>query len=240
MAAQFNYFGCSYTDILLAYKDSILSDYATAGISGNLAIENELEMQEMEVVNHLPSSVLSQLNEIDGMVLRVNASNQVTLPILPDSSFAVSVYYVGNLSDLRGRGCKSYDDVSETSICPNSDCWEDNLTALNFSISGAVISVSGASPGEDISVSYTVDKTQLEIPELKKLVRDLTCCVLGSWLYSREENEWKLVTRFCEKGDEGLDMLEDGYIPSVLKSQRWLTDPFPSRRGVTSVKVYRG
>lgn len=227
--SEYNYFGVTPADILAAFPGSVASDFSTASAVGSAAIIRELDYAEATVLAMLPSNVVRMLNHMTGLVLitqDVSGVQQVTspIPLADNNNFAVySVNYLNPVVD------------QEFSLChQKSGCVGAELEQItDATLLSNVITLPSATSTQYISVNADIDIAALNIPELAVLVRAAACCVLGSGLYSREESEWKLVTRFCELAAKEIP---ENYIPGYFRKFRFLN---PLNSGITSIAIRR-
>lgn len=232
----YKYFGCTVSDVVSYYHGTVESDYSTNNISGGAVIDSELAYSEQTVLDALPVSFANVL--------------QNGIPYL-------SVYHGQNLgmvgislSDLRITDVMADDNGSNVSICGTRTCpsnlenlYEDT-TGATISVTDGIVSIVPFDPTKEYyaAISFTED---VVFGSLKRLIRDLTACRLGSQLFSRGgEDEWVSVRRACEESSKMLDTIKEdtNWMPFELKKLRYFpgTSPIKVKGGISTIKVLRG
>jgi hypothetical protein len=128
----------------------------------------------------------------------------------------------------------------------NADCGnltleslEESTASINISGSGFTIDNYTYNPDDRVYINYKPDIATLNIPSLAGIIRNIVCCTVGSNLYSKEDTEWKHITRFCEKATEQLATLDEYYLPPEFRKYKWFKRPVPVKGGITSIKIGR-
>lgn len=232
----FKYFGCTTQDVVNYYHGTEINDYATNSISGSDVILSELDYSEQQVLEALPQGFSSILQNGIPYVYVFDAQNLALSGVL--------------LSDLKSTF--KVDGTGGSSLNPfcggNGQC-QGNLDNLfddtaTVSVSGGIVSIVPVDSTKDYYAKMTFTE-DVVFGSLKRLVRDLTACRLGSQLFSRGgEDEWKSVTRACEESSAMLEHIKnDSYwMPYEIKKLRFFpgTSPVKLKGGLTTLRVGRG
>jgi hypothetical protein len=232
----YNYFGATYEDCVRRFPGAILEDFSssTTGTSGEaiLYIQAEMGYIEEEIINNLHSQVLNFLNEPTLVLVDNNGDDTYTLPF-PGDGQEVTIYEYNPVSTSNSN----YSLCGVGNNCVNLAPLE--ATSYNPSISGSVMTVSGGP--EQLWVTYTAETSGLELPSLKKILLDGTCCVIGSALYSTNQDgrDWNLVEKFCESYKMMLEEIKNGWIPPELKRLKTKKGFSTYKNSLTSIKIGR-
>lgn len=231
--STYNYFGVTVDDIVNYYHGTTVTDYNTGSVPGSGVIISELEYSEQKVLEALPPRVANSL--MNGLYY-VYVFDQQKIDLTGatiDTLYSMTKY-----------------DSDETSICGCSTHCAGDIGVLTeetvsvASITGAgIVSITNYDPNKDYyaDITFTED---FEIGSLKRLIRDLTACRLGSQLFSRgSEDEWVSVTRACEESTAMLDKIsnDEYWYPYEMKKLKFFPgkSPIKSKNGLTTIKVGR-
>lgn len=232
----YNYFGVTVDDIVEYYHGAEVTDFATNGISGSEVIINELEYAEETVLEALPQGFANTLFNgipyvqiIDGQSVSPSGATFSNLKVMDNNDPL-------GLPSQTSLGCGGV-------ICPgNTNILSDSTETV--SVSGGVIDITNYDPNKLYYATMTFDST-VSFSGLKKLIRDIVACRLGSQLYSRGgEDEWVSVKRACEDSKEMLERLRSDpyWMPYELKKLKYFpgTSPIKVKGGISTIKVTRG
>lgn len=233
--AQYNWFGCTITDITNAFKGAVSADFG-----GDAVIQAEMDMAEAELLMVISPKVIQMFDQIEYMELPqvpgISGSYSYTAvpPILQD----LYVYQVPRYNPaLNNSVTMSLGLSCSTSNCSNFKKELDSSYLFNdYTLVGSTITF-GASFNQDTNtyyLSYAVDKNSLILNSLKGLIRDRVACVLGMQLYSKGDDTWSLVDLYCSRAER---LLGEEIFPAEFKKFKWLNSPFKS--GITSIKLGR-
>lgn len=232
----YNYFGCTVNDIVSFYHGTTLNDFSTNGISGSDIITTELEYAEETVLNSLPKNFSQVL--FNGIPY---------VEIYDGQTIAISGVALSDLKEM-GSDDPFLNGDTSLNICEDGGCPGDISVLSNslatVSISGTTVSISGYDSNRDYYARLTFTD-EVSFSGLKKLVRDLVACRLGSQLFSRGgEDEWIAVRRACEDSQKMLEKLESDvyWMPFELRKLNYFdgTSPIKIKGGISTFKVYRG
>lgn len=237
---QYNYFGCEYTDIVNAFKGSVANDFG-----GQTIIEAEMELAEAELIGQMSPKAIKMLEIVEyqevPQIASISGSMQYTLnPALLQDLYIFQIdrynpvlnntvgYTFGNCSEK--LGCSNYKRQLDASYLFS-----------DYTVTGSTITF-GPSFDQDrhtYYVSYTIDTSNLELPSLKVMIRDRVSCVLGMQLYSRQDDTWSLVDLYCNRADKWMAMIDEHWLPSEYKKNKYLNNPFTLKGGITTITVGR-
>jgi len=233
---MYNNFGLVPSDIS-NYLLCDLADFsATSSTSGGTyAVKEELDMAESLIVSHLSKYALDAFSTLNYVLVVPDISGNFTLPI------------DGTLERLY-----SIPDYSPTDMVPNQsniNCYNgecssnlvsnlNEVSCLTGPTSGGEYNISCYESSSDYYATITPNISALDVPDLKMILRDLVVCSLGSVLFSKDESEWKAVSRACDRSEKMLSYLSS-YWPSSFKGLKFLVDPVPSKNRVYSVRSLR-
>jgi hypothetical protein len=246
--AQYNWFGCTADDIVMSFSGAISGDFASSSYSSVQVLEMEMDYAEAEIINHLSAKVLKLFDKMPGVepieMVSISGGTMFTLPFAMDITKEIKGYVREdirdcgtnnvqlfqsrlNCNDLQGN-CQSY-----------SLCSLDELIPLQVMDSTHVFWNGGVLNDTDYDVffEYFIDKSLLNIPSFAGIIRDIVCCGVGSNLYSHEAEEWKRVTRFCEKADKMISMIDDKFIPVELRKLSYFKSILNT--SIKSIKIAR-
>lgn len=234
----YNYFGCTSDDIVKYYHGTEVTDYATNGISGTDVILSELTYSEEMVLEALPQGFSSVLQNGIPYVY-VNEGQNLGLTGVTLSNL---------VSETKYDPIDSYDDLPSIGGCTSNRC-AGNLESLRdetatVSISGSgIVTITPYDSARDYYARLTFTENTV-FGSLKRLIRDLTVCRLGSQLFSRgAEDEWVSVTRACEESSKLLDAIKNdqNWMPFELKKLKYFrgTSPVKVKGGITSIRIAR-
>jgi hypothetical protein len=231
----FKNFGCLPADIVNYYHGTEITDYATNSISGSDVILSELDYSEQKILEAIPQGFSSVLQNGIPYVYVFNGQNLgITGIVLSDLHSTTKV-------DGTGGG-------SLNPFCGGNGQCQGNLENLyddtsTVSVSGGLVSIVPSDLGKDYYARMTFTEDTV-FGSLKRLVRDLTACRLGSQLFSRGgEDEWVSVKRACEESSEMIKAIKEdpNWMPYELKKLRFFpgTSPIKIKGGISTIKVAR-
>ena len=247
---QYNAFGCTVNDIVQAFNGATLSDFTTNGVSGSTIIANEMELAESIIVEKLSEKVLQVLSEMEIYKIPLNAisgSNKFT-PDVPSISGYTQLYQLPKVGVAGNQlGLCAYDSSYSSPCGVNSECntyiFPQNLVQFtDYTITNETITfnLSGTNfASYDYYIYYPVDASRLVSKDLKELVRNLVACKLGQQLFSSQDTIWTLVERYCLEATAKLALIDEYYIPAILKNKKYLNNWQKVRGGFSSIKIKR-
>lgn len=233
---QYNFFGCEYTDIVNAFKGAVVNDFG-----GQAIIEAEMELAEAELTSQMSQKALKMLSTVEYQeVPQISGSNYTLNPPLLQDLF---IYRVSRYNPGLNNTVAPINGLCEDGQCynPNKELGVNDLFT-DYTVSGSTITF-GPSFDQDRNtyyVSYTVDTSTLDLPSLKVIIRDRVACVLGMQLYSRSEDTWGLVELYCKRSDKWMATIDDYWLPSEFKKNKYLNNPYTIRGGLYTIRVGRG
>jgi hypothetical protein len=234
--AYFNYFSCTSSDIINYYHGAEASDFATNSISGSDVILAELDYSEQLVLEALPLGFSTVLQNGIPYVLVADGYNLgMTGVTLSDLHSITKIDHTGTeLPKIGGCG-GSYS-------CGNLEALYEDTATVSISGSG-IVTINPADSTKDYYAKVTFSDTTV-FGSLKRLVRDLTACRLGSQLYSRgSEDEWVAVKRACEDSATLLQQIKDDpyWMPYELKKLKFYpgTSPVKVKGGISTIRLGR-
>jgi hypothetical protein len=238
--SQFNYFGCTYTDIVNAFKGAVVADFTSQAI-----IEAEMLLAEAELVNLMSPKALAMLQAVEYMevpqIASISGAMQYTTvtPVLQDlyvfqvprDNPAINTY----ATELPG-------------VCPLTSQCSGTKKVLgatylftDYTLVGSTITF-GTSFDQDRNtyyVSYTADTSTISLPSVKGIIRDRVACVMGMQLYSKVDDTWALVDLYCTRADKWMEMVNQHWLPSEFKKYKWLNNPVTISGGISTIKLGR-
>lgn len=227
------YFGCTVDNIVNYYHGSEVTDFSTNSISGSDVILSELDYSTQKVLEAISISFANVLqNGIPYVYVYHGQDLGITGLTLSDLHSTSKTDETGNILN---------------SFCGNNQCASlSNLfddTTATISISGSIVSITPYDATKEYYAKVTLSDNS-SFGSLKRLVRDLTACRLGSQLYSRgSEDEWVSVKRACEESSEMLKAIKDDpyWMPYELKKLRYYpgTSPVKTKGGISTLRVAR-
>jgi hypothetical protein len=234
---QFNAFGLTYEDIVNAFRGSIATDFG-----GQQIIENEIELAEAELIANMSPKALQMLQRVEYMEVPQISGNLYTSipPILQD----LYVYEVDRYNPALNNAVSNPlpGVCDEQNGCPNIKRELDSSYLFtDYSISGSNITF-GNSFDQDTHtyyVSYTIDNSTLDLPSVKGILRDRVACILGMQLYSRGDDTWKLVDLYCTRADKMMDKIDEHWLPSEYRKNKYLNNPFTIKGGIQTIRIGR-
>jgi hypothetical protein len=238
---QYNYFGCEYTDIVNAFKGAVANDFG-----GQSIIEAEMELAEAELIGQMSPKALQMLQTVEyqevPQIASISGSMQYTLnPALLQDLY---VYEVDRYNPALNNAISSPIPgiCSEQSGCSNiKKQLDSSYLFTDYTVTGSTITF-GSSFDQDTHtyyVSYTADTSTLDLPSLKGMIRDRVACVLGMQLYSRQDDTWSLVDLYCTRADKWMAMIDEHWLPSEYKKNKYLNSPFTVKGSITTIKIGR-
>lgn len=236
---NFNRFGLTYQDIVNSFRGAIDADFG-----GQANIENEIDLAEAEIVEKLSPKALQMLQQVEYMEVSAISGSSYTAypPILQDLYvYEIDRYNPALNNSVLGTVTTPYCDG--TINCPNTkrELYNTDLFT-DYTLNGDTITF-GNTFDQDRNtyyISYTVDTSRLDIPSLAHILRNRVCCILGHQLYSRQDDTWKLVDIYCERGEAGLNKIDEHFLPSEFRKNKYLNNPFTIKGGITTIRVGRG
>lgn len=239
---QYNAFGLVWQDILRAYPKSIETDFASSVDCGSRTIQSEIAMQEGILLSHLNTATLRQIEKLDWHsvdIADISGSSGFYFDFIPDTDQDIKVYIYedvdvstcGNKIDTR---CGNFQIDDDSSLLANVTAGYDSTLDKWYGILDEVVDTE-----DKIYLSYTIDPDTMVLPTLKGVLRDMVACVMGSYLFTSQNDEWKLVTQYCANSERMLSMMAGKkWIPGELNKLRWVNNPFPS--SIMSAQILRG
>ena len=191
-------YGVTYQDVLNLYIGSVDTDYGGIDV-----INREFEFAVQQVNNNLHPTVLRMLDYgIVGVKVTVDDDGYITLPF-PSTG---DLYLYAGTSNNACRPCVCCDGNKITKVFTTEEDTQ-GIKITNYD-------------GEVVYANFMIDVDNLELTDLGMYVRAYAACVLGSMLYSKQSDEWRLVDRMCKV------QMPSKYIPNAFKSASYLNYPF--------------
>lgn len=250
ISTEYNGFGLEYTDIINSFKDAVEDDFASNGECGRYSIEREIEFQEQRLASNLNATTLDLLEQLPWHFVdtteTVDVSGYTTFyfDFTPDFTQDIMVYVFEDFySDIESQntlGCsKNARECGSFQLAPDSTSLEQAVTYVQDSDGnwyGNLNRVIGEN--DKVAISYSIDKSNMEIASLKGFLRDMVCCILGNGLYADGDDVWKLVEKYCEHATMALQMVGGKrWIPAEFKRLDFVNPVLPT--GIKSVPIHR-
>lgn len=226
------YFGLTTADIVNSFSQTLESDFGVGVVSGGTIIANEMAFQYEKLMTVLSTEVLQMFDRVNNEIAMVDISGGFNPTLWADPA------------SLRG-----YIVYKGYSPCPNQTlesfdmCWQS--VSNEVLLSPATIVSSGSNHYHlidamdtktyNLVLYYNVDATQLVIPSLKSLLRDMVAYNLGSRLFPVGTETWSIVKYYGEECDKWLKYYEDGGVPAEFKKMRQLN----KKSGISSLRLAR-
>lgn len=230
----FNFFGCTHDDIISSFSGAISGDFATSIYSTSTVLEKELEYAEAQILDKLNFNIIKNFKKVNGIKLEWNNLDGYEIPseipYLSGGNFRVWPFIENNILGL---------NLTQKLPCDLDITKVTDSTAYTISGNTLYLDNYTYNPDDNIYVSYDVDTSLIELNSLGSLVRDIVCCQLGSNLYSQNTDEWKLITRFCERAKEQLAMIDEYYIPYEYKQFEWFKPLVKQKSGFSTIHMRR-
>lgn len=214
-------FGVTVQDILEAYPGTIEADFAAGGKCGSIVIGKEIELQYGRLLASLPAYLRGLLRRLRGIVVSVGPDGRFEPPIEPESPAKIEVFNIAGLGYSRcdiglceePRWSALPTLEYDTFIDP-----EDDETRIYQLVGNPPF------PGQ-IALSYKISP-DAEILSLKEVLRSMVACSLGRRLYATlEEQEWNLVTHYCNTSQAFLESIGKRWLPLELADLDMLWRP---------------
>lgn len=235
---SYNYFGCTSDDIVKYYHGTEVTDYATNSISGQGVIESELAYSEERVLEALPQGFSNVLFNGIPYVYVYDGQNLGLTGVSLSNLVSEEKYNPvgGTYENTSLCGCSS-------TRCPGNLESLTEETVSTVSVSGGIVSITNYDSNKDYYAKLTFDSNAV-IGSLKRLIRDMTACRLGSQLFSRgSEDEWVSVKRACEESEKALDGIKNdhNWMPYEVKKLKFYpgTSPVKVKGGISTIRVGR-
>lgn len=234
---NYNYFGLKYQDVVNAFRGAVANDFG-----GQAIIEAEMELVEAEIVAQLSRKALSMMSNVEYQELPQISGMSYTMnpPYLQD----LYVYEVGRYNPALNN---TVDNPLPGICCNPVDCsnikkeLDSTYLFTDYTVSDSTITF-GNTFDQDTNtyyISYTADVSALDFPSLKSILRDRVACTLGMQLYSRGDDTWSLVGRYCERGDKMLEAIDEHWLPAEFRKNKYLNNPFTIKGGISSIRFSR-
>ena len=237
----YNYFGITTADVVSYFPSAILSDFGSG-------LTKEMDLQEADLISHFSPRMLKLLEQVEGVKVRpyqVAGQWYINPPsaFLPDVDEPITGFYYSPITTCNRMGYINQNKLNCNGLY-QQDCEQVCIYSLQSvgveSISGQtqvckLIDYDGSS---SVYISYTVDKTLLNLPSLGKILRDKICCAVGNALYSRPNESWDLITLACDLSNKAEEMLDSRFIAPEYKREKWINSPIP--QGWTTIRTSRG
>lgn len=229
----YNNFGVVPSDIVNFYHGSELTDYTTNSLTGTQVIQSELDYSEEKVLEAISIAFSNILQNGIPYVYVENGMNLgMTGVALSDLHSSFKVDETNNIIPI----CSN--NICSTSL---SNLYDE--TTSTISVSGGIVTITNVDANKDYFAKLNFTSVVV-FGSLKRLIRDMTACRLGSQLYSRgSEDEWVSVKRACTDSAEMMKKIEEDiyWMPFELKKLRYYpgTSPIKIKNGISTLKVTR-
>jgi len=239
--STFNWFGLKYTDVVSAFKGAVADDFG-----GQLIIEAEMDLAEAEFISFMSQKALHMLQVVEyqevPQIASISGSMQYVAfpPILQDLYIYVVDRYNPALNNTISTPFMG--TCNQSNGCTNvKKELDSSYLFTDYTLSGSTITF-GPSFDQDrhtYYISYTIDTSTLDIPSIKGILRDRVACVMGMQLYSRGDDTWKLVDLYCSRSDKLMGLVDQHWLPSEYKKNKYLNNPFTIRGQLQTIKIGR-
>lgn len=232
---MYNNFGLVPSDIS-NYLLCDLADFsATSSTSGGTyAVQKELDMAESLIVSYLSKHALDAFSSLNYVLIVPDISGNFVLPIEGTLERLYSIPEYSPTEMVHNQSLSCYNGECESNLISNLNL----VTCISGPTSAGEYNISCYESSSDYYAIITPDILSLDVPDLKMILRDLVVCSLGSILFSKDESEWKAISRACDRSQQMLSNLLS-YWPSTFKSLKFLINPVPSRNRIYSVRSLR-
>jgi hypothetical protein len=247
--ANWNRFGQVYTNLLNLFPDTVLTDYATNGQTGDVIIGNVFDRITREIVRAMPPAVVESLYQVDAEeVVRYATAGQTTfsLGIVPMINGTLHLWQYPSLAAMESpvlygyaiefsfrRPVKGFNEIAAGS-------YTYNPTSGLVTLAGPM--VGGLSVGQRIFATYDVDveNATFAMPSLADVVLYGAAAELGSSLYTDAAAQWGRVTDYKNRFDGVIENLEAGtWVPDEIRRLHHWVEVTPKNAEIKSVRIHR-
>lgn len=235
---EYNYFGCTQDNIIASFSGAISGDFATSVYSASTVLTQELDFAEAELVAKLGSGLLKMFSEVKGIKPEYVNGEFVFPAELPYGS-DLRVWIIPEDNEVTSQTTLNCSSGLAKCSNFNLESMDEQTVTMNISGSGFTIDNYTYNPDDKVYMNYKPNVTTLNLPSLAGLIRDMVCCTVGSNLYSKEDTEWKHITRFCERATKRLDEIDEYFLPPEFRKYNWYKSPVPTKGGISTIKLGR-
>jgi hypothetical protein len=240
---SYNYWGLTVADIIQSFNGATGTDFATNSQVYGTIVNREMDFYEGDIASQLSKAVLFSIRRPTGIQVQVHkTSGVVTFPeglpleVIGDGYGSdeqdIKIYGTTIRDPFLGNGIYSGVDINYSR--PSEDL--ETAFPVAFTATGTTVTVTSPNANTYYYASYNTNLNAISLPSLALILRNAVCCSSGANLYSREGDEWALVTTYCELSSKEYDRLAK-FIPTELLNARWLVNPF--NRPFTSTPWFR-
>ena len=238
-------YGLTEDQIVSSFSGAISGDFAVPPMDGYAVINQEIEFQWQKLQMAMSDKLSMTLTEVNYEVPSISGGIYFT-PALYAIPETMEVWKVDRCAEICGKesfkGCESPCGCGvRGSLYP----YENRLGGIQKLVSGTDYNSIGSNIYQLIEtldtdrdylvISYKVDESNLIVPSLASILRDMVCCNLGNRLFANiEGGKWSIVEHYCESASKWLELLENGWMPPELKKINLL---FSGK--IKSIKVSR-
>jgi len=228
---MYNNFGLTYHDVIDAFTGAVSGDFSST-TNPQVSIENEMDMAAEEILSLMSQRTIRLLSHVDYQKISC-PTGTFLLPFLALNNCNLKVY---KIADYNSCNSIQNNPLSCGECQPTTLCASDEIT-FELANGNEITITDLPTSSQSVYVSYDIDPDFLVLSSLKKLLRDMVACTLGSKLYSDGTSEWALVTKYCESAQKFMDRMDKNWVPSEFARLQFLN---PIKNSVlTSHRVIR-
>jgi hypothetical protein len=225
-------FGLTPLNVISSFSGTISGDFQYSENLSHDVVSQEIEIQSDYLLSLLNPATKSFLNEINYELCQVTSvsgdlwSLRLSLP-------ASSIY-----------NCIAV--LKNTLVCTQEDlesCWDcyqnyvNNISLTQIDSQTYQFTYVGFNSScQQIAVKYYVDSSNVSVPALKKILRDMVCANLSSRIYSIQDGKNAPITQYyIDQVKSAEKMLSGNWIPNTFSNIKLL---FP-KKPFTTYRINR-